>query len=115
MDARWWRLSQLDSAIVSSADGTGASWYKRHPEHFRNMMARSIKLHQQLLQDWEKLSEEYSRSLPEFTSQQAWRETFDAVTTTTPQEKARRVTTASDFNETALRPSGRGGRTRRRV
>jgi galactofuranosylgalactofuranosylrhamnosyl-N-acetylglucosaminyl-diphospho-decaprenol beta-1,5/1,6-galactofuranosyltransferase len=88
MDARWWRLSQLDSAIVSSADGTGASWYKRHPEHFRNMMARSIKLHQQLLQDWEKLSEEYSRSLPEFTSQQAWRETFDAVTTTTPQEKA---------------------------
>jgi len=80
MDARWWRLSQLDSAIVSSADGSGASWYKRQPEQFRTMMARSIKLHQQLLRDWDKLSTMYSEALPEFTSANTWKQTFEAMT-----------------------------------
>jgi galactofuranosylgalactofuranosylrhamnosyl-N-acetylglucosaminyl-diphospho-decaprenol beta-1,5/1,6-galactofuranosyltransferase len=80
MDARWWRLSQLDSAIVSSADGSGASWYKRQPKEFRSMFARSLRLHQQLLRDWEKLAKEYSEALPEFTSPTAWKETFAAMT-----------------------------------
>ncbi|WP_426990249.1 glycosyltransferase [Pseudarthrobacter sp. Y6] len=80
MDARWWRLSQLDSAIVSSADGSGASWYKRQPQEFRTMMARSLRLHQQLLRDWDKLAREYSEALPEFTSPGAWKETFEAMT-----------------------------------
>jgi len=91
MDARWWRLSQLDSAIVSSADGSGASWYKRQPEQFRTMMARSIKLHQQLLRDWENLSKVYAEALPEFTSPQAWKQTFEAMTekpaAQTPEQK----------------------------
>jgi len=91
MDARWWRLSQLDSAIVSSADGSGASWYKRQPEQFRTMMARSIKLHQQLLRDWEQLSKVYAEALPEFTSPQAWKQTFEAMTekpaAQTPEQK----------------------------
>jgi galactofuranosylgalactofuranosylrhamnosyl-N-acetylglucosaminyl-diphospho-decaprenol beta-1,5/1,6-galactofuranosyltransferase len=80
MDARWWRLSQLDSAIVSSADGSGASWYKRQPKEFRSMMARSLRLHQQLFRDWERLSREYSEALPQFTSPGAWTETFEAMT-----------------------------------
>ena len=91
MDARWWRLSQLDSAIVSSADGSGASWYKRQPEQFRTMMARSVKLHQQLLRDWDKLSKVYADALPEFTSPQAWKQTFEAMTDKpadkTPEQK----------------------------
>jgi galactofuranosylgalactofuranosylrhamnosyl-N-acetylglucosaminyl-diphospho-decaprenol beta-1,5/1,6-galactofuranosyltransferase len=91
MDARWWRLSQLDSAIVSSADGSGASWYKRRPEQFRNMMARSIKLHQQLLRDWDHLSKVYVDALPEFTSPEAWKRTFQAMTEKesdkTPEQK----------------------------
>lgn len=80
MDARWWRLSQLDSAIVSSADGSGASWYKRQPAQFRSMLARSAKLHEQLFKDWEKLSASYSNALQEFTSPKAWEETFEAMT-----------------------------------
>lgn len=91
MDARWWRLSQLDSAIVSSADGSGASWYKRQPEQFRSMMARSIKLHRQLLRDWDKLSKVYAEALPEFTSPATWKQTFEAMTDKiaeqTPEQK----------------------------
>lgn len=80
MDARWWRLSQLDSALVTSADGSGFSWYKRQPEEFRAMLLRSIKLHQELLRRWDELSEQYSRELSHVTSPAAWKETFDAVT-----------------------------------
>ena len=77
MDARWWRLSQLDSALVSSADGSGASWYKRDSAKFQSMLRRSIVLHQRLLARWDDLAEEYQRALPGFTSQQAWAETFE--------------------------------------
>lgn len=83
MDARWWRLSQLDSAIVSSADGSGASWYKRQPERFRLMLMRSMKLHQQLFREWDKLSKQYSEALPQFTSPEAWKETFEAMSNDT--------------------------------
>ena len=31
VDQRWWRLAHFDSAIVSSADGMAASWYRRDP------------------------------------------------------------------------------------
>ena len=77
MDARWWRLSQLDSALVSSADGAGASWYKRDSAKFQSMLKRSVLLHQRLLARWDDLSEEYQRALPHYTSQQAWSETFE--------------------------------------
>lgn len=79
MDARWWRLSQLDSALVSSADGTGASWYKRDNRKFREMVLRSLKLHQQLLANWDRLSDEYRTELPTYTSPEAWKKTFDAM------------------------------------
>src|SRR5699024_10177604 len=29
LDAKWWRLSAYDSALVSNAEGTQVSWYKR--------------------------------------------------------------------------------------
>ncbi|OUM39822.1 glycosyltransferase [Arthrobacter sedimenti] len=77
MDARWWRLSQLDSALVSSADGSGASWYKRDSDQFQSMLKRSMILHQRLLARWDTLAEEYQKALPEFTSQQAWAQTFE--------------------------------------
>ena len=28
-DAGWWSLSRLDSALVSTTDGTGVSWHRR--------------------------------------------------------------------------------------
>ena len=90
MDARWWRLSQLDSAIVSNSDGSGAAWYKREPAKFRDMLARSIKLHKQLLAEWDSLSEQYSQALPQFTSPEAWEETFRAASTS-PQNETKKL------------------------
>jgi galactofuranosylgalactofuranosylrhamnosyl-N-acetylglucosaminyl-diphospho-decaprenol beta-1,5/1,6-galactofuranosyltransferase len=78
MDARWWRLVGLDSALVSASDGAGASWYKRDAKKFRKYMARSVALHQKLLLRWDELAATYQRELPNFTSPGVWEQTFAA-------------------------------------
>ena len=71
-DSKWWRLSQLDSAVVSNADGSGASWYKRDPRQARALLRESITLHLRLRQNWEELQEQYRGHLQEVTSLEAW-------------------------------------------
>ncbi|PNH84585.1 glycosyltransferase [Arthrobacter sp. AFG20] len=76
-DNRWWRMSQYDSAVVTNAEGTGSAWYKRDPKELRSMLAESVRLHSVLLKDWKRLSAEYKAALPEITSIQTWKKTFD--------------------------------------
>ena len=78
-DSKWWRLSQYDSAIVSNADGTGASWYKRDRQLARTLLKESIRLHLKLRADWKSLSRQYRNALPDFTSPQRWESTFAAA------------------------------------
>ena len=78
-DARWWRLVGLDSAIVSTTDGTAASWYRREPKEFQRLLRRTIRIHEQFALEWPRLSKEYRSSLPELTSMHMWESTFDAA------------------------------------
>jgi galactofuranosylgalactofuranosylrhamnosyl-N-acetylglucosaminyl-diphospho-decaprenol beta-1,5/1,6-galactofuranosyltransferase len=78
-DARWWRLVGLDSAIVSTTDGTAASWYRREPKEFQRLLRRTIRIHEQFALEWPRLSKEYRGSLPELTSMHMWESTFDAA------------------------------------
>ncbi|MEK8228029.1 hypothetical protein NKG05_20970 [Oerskovia sp. M15] len=75
-DAKWWRLSHLDSALVTSADGTGASWYQRDPEKFRSYLAHSLDLHRRLAAQWSELQEQYRDAHSSFTAPEAWERTF---------------------------------------
>ncbi|AMB41050.1 MULTISPECIES: glycosyltransferase [Paenarthrobacter] len=77
-DGKWWSLAHLDSAVVSNADGTGASWYRRDPKLVRKMLAETAQLHAQLFSNWETLRGQYRDALPEITSMDSWRETFEA-------------------------------------
>lgn len=78
IDARWWRLARLNSALVSASDGAGASWYKRDAKTFRKYMVRSVRLHQKLLRRWDELAKTYQDELPNFTSPETWEKTFAA-------------------------------------
>jgi galactofuranosylgalactofuranosylrhamnosyl-N-acetylglucosaminyl-diphospho-decaprenol beta-1,5/1,6-galactofuranosyltransferase len=75
-DNRWFRLAHYDSVVVSNADGTAASWYKRDPDKLKSMLAEAGKLHANLYRQWEELSEQYRKALPEITSMEAWKKTF---------------------------------------
>ena len=76
-DASWWVLARLDSAVVSSAEGTTASWYQRDRKLFRSLGWRSYVVHRKLRRDWDRLAAAYRAAAPDFNSPQRWRQTFE--------------------------------------
>jgi galactofuranosylgalactofuranosylrhamnosyl-N-acetylglucosaminyl-diphospho-decaprenol beta-1,5/1,6-galactofuranosyltransferase len=77
-DASWWVLAKLDSALVSTAEGTSSAWYRRDPKLFRSLGWRSVILHARLRRKWAALAAEYRAAAAELTSPATWRETFAA-------------------------------------
>jgi galactofuranosylgalactofuranosylrhamnosyl-N-acetylglucosaminyl-diphospho-decaprenol beta-1,5/1,6-galactofuranosyltransferase len=78
MDAKWYRLASYDSAVVSMPDGTSAALYERDPEHFRDLLGRTVEIHRRLYREWPELSARYREALGEITSPEAWEPTFAA-------------------------------------
>lgn len=78
MDARWYHLATLDSAIVSMPDGTSAAFYRRDPDRFRDLLRRTLEVHERLYREWPELSRRYRDALHEVTSPEAWEATFEA-------------------------------------
>ncbi|HET7385273.1 MAG TPA: glycosyltransferase [Nocardioidaceae bacterium] len=78
MDAKWWMISQFDSAVVSMPDGTSASWYHRDRDEFADLLRRTVEIHQRLLREWPDLSRRYREALDDIVSPERWRKTFDA-------------------------------------
>lgn len=76
LDAKWYRLSALDSAVVSMNDGTAAALYRRDPAQYRDLLKRSLELHLRFRREWPRLAQEYRAKLPEITSPEAWEKTF---------------------------------------
>ncbi|MFB7884197.1 glycosyltransferase [Microbacterium sp. NPDC056057] len=76
-DAHWWRLPLYDSALVSSADGSGKNVYTRDRRKFRKMLLDSVGLHRRLRRDWPRLAASYRAAAPELTSPAAWQRTFE--------------------------------------
>jgi galactofuranosylgalactofuranosylrhamnosyl-N-acetylglucosaminyl-diphospho-decaprenol beta-1,5/1,6-galactofuranosyltransferase len=86
-DSKWWRLSQLDSAVVSNADGTGASWYQRDSRKARALLRESVLLHAKLRQNWETLQKQYRSQLSDVTSIEAWEATIEAANNGSTQQR----------------------------
>lgn len=75
-DATWFRVPHFDSALVSTADGSGKNWFRRDRETFRHLLRESIDLHRQLRKNWSQLKKQYEAALPQITSPEAWHRTF---------------------------------------
>jgi galactofuranosylgalactofuranosylrhamnosyl-N-acetylglucosaminyl-diphospho-decaprenol beta-1,5/1,6-galactofuranosyltransferase len=84
-DAAWWVLATLDSALVSTADGTSAAWYQRDRALFCSLAWRSMRLHLRLMRKWPQVSAAYRAAAAGFTSPEQWRATF-AVSTGDPDQ-----------------------------
>ena len=76
MDSDWYRIARYDSAVVSMPDGTSAALYQRDPERFRDLMRRTVLMHQRLRREWPDLAKRYRAALGDITSPAAWEETF---------------------------------------
>ncbi|POH74620.1 glycosyltransferase [Arthrobacter glacialis] len=76
-DSRWFRLAHYDSVVVTNAEGTGMSWYRRDPKLLRSMLAESARLHLRLAKEWDELAERYRGAVAEITSMESWKKTFD--------------------------------------
>lgn len=77
MDNKWYWLPRFDSALVTSADGTGASIYQRDPAQVRRLIAESARVHTELGLRWEALSRTYRAALSTITSPEEWAKTFE--------------------------------------
>ncbi|SEB36669.1 galactofuranosylgalactofuranosylrhamnosyl-N-acetylglucosaminyl-diphospho-decaprenol beta-1,5/1,6-galactofuranosyltransferase [Paramicrobacterium humi] len=75
-DATWFRTPYYDSALVSTADGSGKSWYQRDRATFRYLLRESIVLHRRLRRDWPALAAQYRQEMPELTRPDVWQDTF---------------------------------------
>jgi galactofuranosylgalactofuranosylrhamnosyl-N-acetylglucosaminyl-diphospho-decaprenol beta-1,5/1,6-galactofuranosyltransferase len=69
-------LAKLDSALVSSAEGTNAVWLRRDRHQFRTLGLRGLKLHRRLRKRWSALAADYRAAAPDFNSPTRWRQTF---------------------------------------
>ena len=79
VDQRWFRLAHYDSAIVSTADGTSAAWYRRDRKQFMDQMRRSSAIHARLYREWPELSARYQESLAALTSPEVWKASFEGT------------------------------------
>ena len=94
MDAKWYHLTRYDSAIVSMPDGTSAAMYQRDPARFRDLVARTVQIHERLYREWPELARRYREALPELTSVEAWERTIGI-----PEDEARRLVVQGFFAE----------------
>jgi len=76
-EAGWWTLSRLDSALVSTTDGTGVSWHRRDRSLALGLLRDSIAVHQRLLREWPALARRYRAALGGLVGQESWRKTLD--------------------------------------
>ena len=76
MDAKWWKLASYDSAVVSMNDGSSTALYKRDLGAFRELMKRTLAIHEQYRREWPELAQRYRTALKDITSLEAWDETF---------------------------------------
>jgi galactofuranosylgalactofuranosylrhamnosyl-N-acetylglucosaminyl-diphospho-decaprenol beta-1,5/1,6-galactofuranosyltransferase len=75
-DARWFRVPEFDSVLVSNAAGSGSTWHVRDPRAFRRLLRDSVRLNLAYRRRWDRLQRRYRAALPELTSLERWERTF---------------------------------------
>lgn len=75
-DNKWWRLANYDSVVITNAEGTASSWYRRRPELLKPRIAKSASVHATLWREWDALAARYREAAARVTSLEAWRSTF---------------------------------------
>ena len=76
-EARWFTLSRVDSATVSTAGGTGVAFRKRDRDLARDLVEQTRELLSDIEDNFDEMCTEYRKALPELTSRESWRKIFE--------------------------------------
>ncbi|GAB3555518.1 galactofuranosylgalactofuranosylrhamnosyl-N-acetylglucosaminyl-diphospho-decaprenol beta-1,5/1,6-galactofuranosyltransferase [Actinopolyspora lacussalsi] len=76
-NALWFLLGALDSATVSTADGSGTVFRRRDPDEFRRLGRRALADYRKLVSEWPRLRDAYRQALPELTSPESWKRMYE--------------------------------------
>jgi galactofuranosylgalactofuranosylrhamnosyl-N-acetylglucosaminyl-diphospho-decaprenol beta-1,5/1,6-galactofuranosyltransferase len=71
-DARWFRLSTLDGATVTTADGRGAVYRQRDRAKMSALLWQSLRRQRQLLSRFDEMRRVYREALPVLSSKEKW-------------------------------------------
>ncbi|AEX79809.1 putative glycosyltransferase [Corynebacterium diphtheriae HC03] len=77
INARWFSLSRLDGATVSTADGRGVVYRKRDRAQAKELLQESYRLQKEVATNFDRLREEYRAAHKELTSREAWAKIFE--------------------------------------
>ncbi len=76
-EARWFTLSRVDSATVSTAGGTGVAFRKRDRDLAKELLDETKSLHKQISENWDDLKSSYRAAKPQLTARESWKKVFD--------------------------------------
>ncbi|WIM69072.1 glycosyltransferase [Corynebacterium breve] len=76
-EARWFALSRVDSATVSTAGGTGVAFRKRDRDLAKDLLNQTRDLHKQIKENWDELKATYRSAQDELVSRDNWKKIFD--------------------------------------
>ncbi|MGV0395373.1 glycosyltransferase [Corynebacterium uberis] len=76
-EARWFSLSRLDGATVTTADGKGVTFRKRDRAQAKELLTQTLRLHKEVRERFPELQKTYRAAMGELTSRQAWGRVFE--------------------------------------
>ena len=77
IEARWFNLSRLDGATVTTADGKGVVYRKRDRDQMLALAKESATLQKQVLDRFADMRERYQAAHAELSSMEAWKQIFE--------------------------------------
>ena len=101
---------RYDSAVVCMHDGTSAALYQRDPDQFRDLLRRTIEIHERLYREWPRLAAALPRrSSARSPRPQRWEKTFAASTEEQPMRAAEQARSEADGRRARRRRKNAAG------
>lgn len=77
INARWFSLSRLDGATVTTADGRGVVYRKRDRDKAKELLQESRRLQKEVAERFAEMQDKYRAAHKHLTSREAWGEIFN--------------------------------------
>ncbi|QGU05722.1 Galactofuranosyl transferase GlfT2 [Corynebacterium comes] len=76
-EARWFSLSRLDGATVTTAGNNGVAYRRRDRELAESLLKETLALHKEIAGRFDELRDTYRAAQPELVSRESWRRIFE--------------------------------------